>query len=149
MTAGDLLELVGKDLGRSDWMVIDQERVNEFADVTLDHQFIHVDPDAAAATPFGGTIAHGFLTVALLPHFFEELAVRPDNLVMSLNYGFDKLRFLAPVRVGSEVRAHATVADITERGAGRYLIKYDVTVEIRGEEKPALAAEWLGMVVVA
>ena len=147
MNATEILDLAGTDLGYSDWFHIDQERVNQFADVTLDHQFIHVDPDTAAATPFGGTIAHGFLTLSLLVHLAEQLAVRPDNLVMGVNYGFDKIRFLAPVAVGSDVRAHMRVVDVAERAPGQYLLTYDVTVEIQNQDKPALVAQWLTLLV--
>ncbi len=143
----DILEMVGTDLGYSDWFRIDQDRVDEFADVTLDHQFIHVDPEAAAATALGGTIVHGFLTTSLLVHLASGLTPPPANMAMGLNYGFNKLRFLSPVPVGSEVRAHVTVADVTERSAGQYLLTYDVTVEIKGSDKPALVAEWLNLLI--
>ncbi|MFQ5517389.1 MAG: MaoC family dehydratase [Acidimicrobiia bacterium] len=141
--------LAGSDLGASDWFLIDQERVDEFADVTIDHQFIHVDPVKAAATPFGGTIAHGFLTVALLVHLMKDISVVPQGAVMGINYGFDKVRFLTPVKVGSRIRATARVADVAEKSPGQFLVTYDVTVEIEGEAKPALVARWLGMTVVA
>jgi acyl dehydratase len=143
------MEMVGQDLGHSDWFLIDQERVNAFADVTLDHQFIHVDPQAAAATPFGGPIVHGFLTLSLLVHLAGQVAVRPENMVMSINYGFDKIRFLAPVPVGSAIRAQLTVADVVERSPGRYLVTHDVTVEIQGSKKPALVAQWLSLFVTS
>ncbi len=149
MGNADLLEMVGRDLGHSDWLMIDQDRVNSFADVTLDHQFIHVDPAAAAATPFGGPIAHGFLTLSLLVHMAEQIAVRPDNMVMGVNYGFDKIRFLAPVRVGSAIRTQLTVAAVAERSPGQYLVTYDVAVEIQGEQKPALIAQWLSLLVTS
>ncbi len=141
--------LAGSDLGASDWFLIDQERVDQFADVTIDHQFIHVDPVKAAATPFGGTIAHGFLTVALLVHLMKDISVVPQGAVMGINYGFDKVRFLTPVKVGSRIRATARVADVAEKSPGQFLVTYDVTVEIEGEAKPALVARWLGMTVVA
>jgi len=143
----DLIELKGSDLGYSEWFVVDQERVDGFADVTLDHQYIHIDPERAARTPFGGTIAHGFLTMSLLVHLVQQIAVAPDNLVMGINYGFNKLRFLAPVKVGSAIRARAAVANVVERSAGQYLLTYEVTVEIQGEDKPALAADWLNLLV--
>lgn len=149
MGNADLLEMAGRELGYSDWLVVDQARVNDFADVTLDRQFIHVDPDAAAATPFGGPIVHGFLTLSLLVYLGEQIAVRPDNMVMGINYGFDKIRFLAPVPVGSAIRAQLTVADVAERSPGQYLVTYDVTVEIQGEPKPALVAQWLSLLVTA
>lgn len=142
-----LVDMAGTDLGASEWFTIDQDRVNEFAEVTLDHQFIHVDPSAAAATPFGGTIVHGFLTMSLLVHLAGQVILRPDDMVMGLNYGFNKLRFLAPVPVGSEVRAHVKLADAVEKDPSRYLLTYDVTIEIRGQDKPALVAEWLNMVI--
>lgn len=149
MTTDELLAAGGRDLGWSDWFTIDQERVDGFADVTLDHQYIHVDPERAAATPFGGTIAHGFLTMSLMVHLSDQVALRPKDAVMSLNYGFDRLRFLSPVPVGSRIRYGAEVGEVTDRGAGRILVKYDVTVEIEGSDKPALVGEWLAMVVMA
>ncbi len=142
-----ILDLVGTDLGHSDWFHIDQDRVNQFADVTLDHQFIHVDPEAAAATPFGGPIVHGFLTLSLLVHLAEQVTAKPDNLAMALNYGFDKIRFLAPVPVGSDVRVHLEVAAVTERHPGQFQVTHDVTVEIQGHEKPALIAQWLSLLI--
>ena len=145
MESSKILDLKGSDLGHSDWFLIDQKRVNDFADVTIDHQFIHVDEAAAAAGPFGGTIVHGFLTLSLLVHLASGLAPTLDNLVMGINYGFEKIRFLAPVPVGSEVRAHVKIADLTERKPGQFLFTHDVTIEIRGQEKPALAAQWLSL----
>lgn len=142
-----ILDMAGSDLGRSDWFRVDQRRVDQFADVTLDHQFIHVDPDKAQHTPFGGTIVHGFLTTSLLVHLTAPLMPAPENLAMGLNYGFNKLRYLAPVPVGAEVRAHVRVADVMERRTGQYLLTYDVTVEIKDQEKPALVAEWLSLLI--
>lgn len=147
MDTAAILDMAGTDLGHSDWFLIDQDRVNQFADVTLDHQFIHVDPAAAAATPFGGPIAHGFLTLSLLVHLAEQVTQMPDNLAMAINYGFNKIRFLAPVPVGSEVRAHLKVAEVVERHPGQYQVTHDVSVEIRGEEKPALVAQWLSLLI--
>jgi acyl dehydratase len=147
-TIEELIAEQGRHRGWSEWFVVDQQRVDAFADVTLDHQFIHVDPERAAATPFGGTIAHGFLTMSLMVHLAEGLAIRPDGMVMGINYGFDRLRFLSPVPVGSEIRLGLEVAAVEPRGESRILIKYDVTVEIRGSERPALVAEWLAMVVL-
>jgi len=149
MSAAEILALAGSDLGHSEWFLINQQRVNEFADVTLDHQFIHVDEQAATATPFGGTIVHGFLTLSLLVHLAAEVAVSPEDLVMGLNYGFDRIRFLAPVRVGSEIRAHLKVAEVTERDPGQFLVVHDVTVEIRGQDQPALVAQWLSLLITA
>jgi acyl dehydratase len=135
----------GADLGSSPWLAIDQQRIDAFADCTLDHQFIHTDPEKAAHTPFGGTIAHGFLTLSLLSHFAEALGVRFENTVMGINYGFDKVRFLAPVKVNSRIRAHARLLDVQEKRPGQFLVTQEFTIEIEGEPKPALLAEWLTM----
>ena len=120
MTAVPVSELtsyIGKDLGHSEWMTIDQERVNQFADCTGDHQFIHIDEEKAKQTPFGGTIAHGFLSLSLLPTLSAGLLIRPEGLKMAVNYGMDSLRFIQPVRVGSRVRLQSTVLDVTEKMA--------------------------------
>ena len=140
--------MVGERLGVSDWFLIDQERVNRFADVTLDHQFIHVDPVRAKQTPFGGTIAHGFLTLSLLVPLCIDFIPEPEGRTLLVNYGFDKIRFVAPVRVGKRVRAVGTLAEVTERKPGNLVMKIDVTVEIESEDKPALVAEWLSLHVV-
>lgn len=146
----ELASYVGKDLGTSDWFLIDQARINAFADATLDHQFIHVNPEQAKATPFGGTIAHGYLTVSLLPHLQTSMAdmILPQGLKMGMNYGFDKLRFMAPVKTGKRVRARARLLDASEKKPGQWLLKFEYTIEIEGEEKPALIAEWLLMYFV-
>lgn len=146
--AADLPSLVGQELEPSPWLEITQERVNQFADATGDHQFIHVDEEQAAKTPFGGTIAHGFLTLSLLPHLNASSSIAPENLVMGINYGSDKVRYLTPVRVGKRVRSLQKILDVTEKNPGQWLIKTAVTVEIEGEEKPALIAETLSMMVV-
>jgi len=143
-----LADYVGRDLGESDWFIVDQDRINAFADATNDHQFIHVDPEAAKATPWGTTIAHGFLSLSLLPFLTASAGIIPEGMVMAINYGSDKVRFLEPVRVGSEVRAKVRLADVTEKGPGRYLFKKHVTVEIKDSEKPALIAETLSMFIV-
>ena len=143
----EMLDAIGTKFEPGQWIEIDQDRINTFADCTEDHQFIHVDEEAAAQTPFGGTIAHGFLTLSLLSKMAEGNGVVPENVVMGLNYGFDKVRFLQPVRAGKRVRAHASIADVTEKEGNRFLIKQEISVEIEGEEKPALVAEWLTMVV--
>lgn len=142
--------MVGADLGASEWFQIDQDRINGFADCTLDHQFIHVDEEKAKLTPFGGTIAHGFLTLSLLPKLQESIPniFVPEGLKMGMNYGFDKLRFLAPVKAGKKIRARGKLIDVTDKGGGRYLLKTEVTVDIEGEDKPALVAEWLTMYFV-
>jgi len=143
--AEDLPATVGTDLGTSDWITIEQDRVNQFADVTEDHQFIHVNPDAAKQTPFGGTIAHGFLTLSLLAKFAEQGSITVEGVKMGVNYGFEKVRFLAPVRVGKKVRGHFKLKAAEEKRPGQHLLTYEVTVEIEGEEKPALIADWLAM----
>jgi acyl dehydratase len=148
VTRSELTALVGRELGISPWFLIDQERVDRFAEVTLDDQFLHVDPERARATPFGGTIAHGFLTLSLLTPlclpFIPELA----NRALVVNYGFDKVRFVSPVRVGKRIRGIAKLGAVEERKPGNVMIRVDVTVEIDGEDKPALVAEWLSMHVV-
>ena len=140
--------LVGSDLGTSDWLLIDQAKVNAFADVTGDHQFIHVDPEAAAKTPFGGPIAHGFLTLSLTAALQPANSIVLQGIKMGINYGCDKLRFLQPVRVGKRVRVRGKLLGIEDKGGGRYLLRNETTVEIEGEDKPALIAEWLTMVMV-
>lgn len=131
----------------SDWFILDQKRVDAFADVTLDHQFIHIDPERAAKeTPFGGPIAHGFLTLSMLSHFAgQALPPFPDK-VIGINYGFDKVRFLTPVRVGSKIRGVFTLNSATERKPGQIQLVQDCTVEIEGAS-PALAAQWLSLMV--
>lgn len=145
----DLASLIGQEVGVSRWIEIDQARIDAFAKITEDEQFIHVDPEAAKATPFGGTIAHGFLTLSLASAMSYD-AVKPlEGVVMGVNYGFDKLRFLAPVPAGSKVRGRFRLLSAEDKGGGRWLLKHELTVEIDGADKPALIAEWLGMQVVA
>ena len=139
---------IGSEVGVSDWILIDQPRIDAFAEVTDDHQFIHVDPAAAAMTPFGGTIAHGFLTLSLLSRMAADAMLRPDNIKMGVNYGFEKVRFLAPVRSGSRVRGRFTLQRFEEKRPGQYQFVHEVTVEIEGEDKPALIAEWIGLIFV-
>ena len=143
--AEDLLTAVGSDLGTSEWITIEQDRVNQFADVTEDHQFIHVNPEMAKMTPFGGPIAHGFLTLSLLSKFSTQCGLHIEDVKMGVNYGFEKVRFLAPVKVGKKVRGHFRLKSADEKRPGQYLLTYEVTVEIEGEEKPALVADWLAM----
>jgi acyl dehydratase len=143
----EMAAAVGTRFEPSEWIEIGQDRINTFADCTEDHQFIHVDQEKAAQTPFGGTIAHGFLTLSLLSKMIEGNGVMPEGTVMGLNYGFDKVRFLAPVRAGKRVRAHSEVASVEAKPGGRFLVKQAISVEIEGEETPALAAEWLTMLV--
>ncbi|MCL5041743.1 MAG: MaoC family dehydratase [Gammaproteobacteria bacterium] len=144
----ELTSYIGKDLGHSEWMTIDQERVNQFAECTGDHQFIHLDEEKAKQTPFGGTIAHGFLSLSLLPVLSAGLLIRPEGLKMAVNYGMDSLRFIQPVRVGSRVRLQATVIDVTEKKPGQWLIKSRSTMEIEGQDKPAFIAEGLTLYFV-
>jgi len=143
----NMKESIGADLGTAEWVLIDQARINAFADCTLDQQFIHVDPVKAAKTPFGGTIAHGFLSLSLLSHFAESIGCGFENMVMGLNYGFDKVRFLAPVKVNSRVRAKSILLDASEKKLGQFLIKQQLSIEIEGEPTPALIAEWLTMAI--
>ena len=147
-----LAGLVGTEVGVSDWITVDQARIDAFADITEDRQFIHVDPEAAKATPFGGTIAHGFLTLSLLSRMSFDGVAPLEGVVMGVNYGFDKVRFLAPVPSGARVRARFKLLGADDKGANggvaRWLLKHEVTVEIEGGDKPALIAEWLGMQVV-
>ncbi len=145
----ELLNYVGTKFEPSEWITVEQERINTFADCTEDHQFIHLDEEAAKQTPFGGTIAHGFLTLSLLSKMAEGNGVIPEGVMMGINYGFDKVRFLAPVRAGKRVRSHAEIASIEPKDGGRFLTKQSITVEIEGEETPALIAEWLTMVATA
>jgi acyl dehydratase len=145
--AADLQAAVGTDLGVSDWITIEQDRVNQFADVTEDHQFIHVNPEMAKMTPFGGPIAHGFLTLSLLSKFSEQGGLIIEGVKMGVNYGFEKVRFLAPVKVGKKVRGHFKLKAAEEKRPGQYLLTYEVTVEIEGEEKPALVADWIRTII--
>ena len=140
--------LAGTELAPSDWLEISQERVNQFADATNDHQFIHVDVEKAKATPFGGTIAHGYLTLSLLSDLLGECWPMPEGLVMGLNYGSDKVRYLNPVKVGQRIRAVGKIAELAEKRPGQWLLKTDVTVEIENESTPALIAEILSMFII-
>ncbi|MCP3997413.1 MAG: MaoC family dehydratase [bacterium] len=140
--------LIGTEIGVTEWFEIDQDRVNAFADATLDHQFIHVDPQAAAATPFGGTIAHGFLALSLLPHLLQDISPEIAGVMFALNYGTDKVRFLQPVKVGSRIRVRNALSAADEKSPGRWLLKQTVTMEIEGEQKPAMVAELLAMIFV-
>ena len=137
---------IGTSLGASPWIEVDQKAIDTFADVTGDHQFIHVDQAAAAQTPFGGTIAHGFLTLSLLSQMAAHVMLVPDTTRMAVNYGFEKVRFIAPVRSGKRVRGHFTLASAEEKRPGQWQFVHHVTVEIEGEDKPALTADWIGLV---
>ena len=141
--------VIGTEVGVSDWVLIDQDRINKFADATMDHQFIHVDPEQATPV-FGSTIAHGFLALSLVAGipFDQEIGLVLEGTKMGLNYGLDKVRFLSPVPVDSEVRIHMKCIDISEKNPGQYLAKTEVTMEIKGVEKPAFVAETLSMFVL-
>jgi acyl dehydratase len=149
LTPDTIEDALGKEIGVSDWYEITQENVNKFADVTSDHQFIHVDEAKAAASPFGGTIAHGFYTLSMLSHFAETgCGVIVEGTKMGVNYGCEKLRFIQPVRVGSRIRGRSILSAAVEKNPGQYLFTSQMTVEIEGIEKPALIADWLTMVFV-
>ncbi|MEO7635923.1 MAG: MaoC family dehydratase [Sphingomicrobium sp.] len=139
---------IGSETGVSDWLAVDQARIDAFADATEDRQFIHTDPVAAAHTPFGGTIAHGFLTLSLLSRMAAEAMLLPDTLKMAVNYGLGRVRFIAPVRAGSRVRGRFRLDSAEEKAPGQILLRHTVTVEIEGEDKPALTAQWLGLMFV-
>ncbi len=141
--------LVGRQFGPSPWFHIDQQRIDAFASATEDRLSIHVDPERAANSAFGTTIAHGFLTLSLLSYLLSEAAFTVEGAHMTINYGVDNARFLLPVRVGSDIRALRTIAAIELRQPGQYLVTSDVSVEIKGEVRPALLARLLGLVVVA
>lgn len=143
-----LQDYVGKELGCSDWLTIDQNRINQFAECTGDHQFIHVDPVKAKHTPFGGTIAHGFLSLSLIPVLMEKLMLAPEGLKMAVNYGLDSVRFIQPVKVDSRVRLSAKVLEISEKRPGQWLFKVEATLQIEGQEKPAYIAESLSLCFV-
>jgi acyl dehydratase len=144
-TLDDIRARVGSEIGVSSWLTMDQGRIEEFADATEDRQFIHVDPEAAAKTPFGGTIAHGFLTLSLLSRMAADAMLVPENTKMAINYGLDRVRFLSPVKSGRRVRGRFTLDSIEEKAPGQWLLRHTVTVEIEGEDKPALTAVWLGL----
>ena len=139
---------VGSEVGVSDWILVDQQAIDVFADVTQDRQFIHVDPDAAARTPFGGTVAHGFLTLSLLSRMAADAMLRTEGVRMGVNYGFERVRFMAPVRSGKRVRGRFRLDRLDEKRPGQWQFTHTVTVEIEGEDKPALIAEWIGLVFI-
>ena len=140
VAVAQIQDYVGKELGHSEWLTIDQERINLFAEATGDFQFIHVDPVKAAKTPFGSTIAHGFLTLSLIPKLMEDILVLPEGLKMVVNYGLDSVRFIQPVKVGSKVRLKVELTDATEKKPGQWLLKATTTLEIEGQDKPAYIA---------
>ena len=144
----ELKDYVGKELGWSEWLTIDQERINLFAEATGDYQFIHVDPVKAAQTPFGSTIAHGFLSLSLIPKLMEDILILPQGLKMVVNYGLDSVRFIQPVKVNSRVRLKVDMNEVTEKKPGQWLLKATATLEIEGSDKPAYIAEPLSLCFV-
>lgn len=144
ITAQDMKAKIGEMLGSSEWLLVDQEMINKFADATGDHQFIHINEEMAKMTPFGGTIAHGFLTLSLFPVLMAKSdCPKVEGVKMGVNYGGNKVRFLAPVRSGKRVRAHFKLLDLEEKRPGQWQQTLEFTVEIEGEDKPALMAEWI------
>ncbi len=142
MQMQDLQARVGETIGTSRWFEMDQSRINQFADCTEDHQFIHINPEAAKATPFGGTIAHGFLTLSMLAAIVAD-GVETPAVQMSVNYGFDKVRFLSPVRSGKRIRGNIKLVELVEKRPGQWQQTVEISVEIEAEEKPALIANWI------
>jgi acyl dehydratase len=149
LSIAELGQRVGQEIGLSRWFLIDQKRIDAFADATEDWQFIHVDPEAAKATPFGAAIAHGFLTLSMLSAIAYDALPKVSGLAMGVNYGFDKVRFVAPVRAGRRIRGRFTLSALTQRSQHEWQSRKAVTVEIEGEDKPALIAEWLSLYVLA
>lgn len=144
VSIGEMQAKVGQEVGVSSWVKVDQAMINTFADVTADHQFIHVDPERTKAeTPYGTTIAHGFLVLSLLSKMLYDAVPRIEGSAMGLNYGFDKVRFLSPVLCDARIRGRFNLAEVEERAPGEFTFRYTVVVEIEGAHKPALAAEWL------
>lgn len=149
VSADQIGSYVGQEVGVTDWIEIDQDRINKFADATGDHQYIHIDPERAAQTPFGTTIAHGFLTLSLMSMLSANNgSIKLENAVMGINYGLDKVRFINPVKVDSKIRARFELVSAEEKKPKHFLLKHNVTIEIEGEDKPALIAQWLGMTVI-
>jgi acyl dehydratase len=147
-TLTEIKSRIGDEVGVSSWITVGQGRIDAFAEATEDRQFIHIDPAAAATTPFGGTIAHGFLSLSLLSRMGVEAMLIPEGLKIAVNYGLDRVRFLAPVRSGSRVRGRFTLDSVEEKAPGQWLLRHTVTVEIEGEEKPALTAVWLNLMIL-
>ncbi len=148
ITPEQLKTLIGHQCDATPWFEINQAQVNDFADCTLDHQFIHVDPEKAAQTPFGGTIAHGMLSLSLIAHFAKSFTFDVEGTEIGINYGFNKVRFLTPVNVGARIRAHAIFKAVEQKSnSNEFLMTYSVSVEIEGSETPALAADWLVLII--
>ena len=146
ISLADVSALIGEEIGVSKWITVDQAMIDAFAGATDDHQFIHVDPARAAETPFGGTIAHGFLTLSLLSTMNYDCLPKIREQTMGINYGFDKVRFMTPVKCGKRIRGHFVLSEARFRGAGMMMTSYDVTIEIEGERKPALTATWITII---
>jgi acyl dehydratase len=147
-TIAEIRERVGTEVGVSSWLSIGQDRIDAFADATEDRQFIHVDSAAAAQTPFGGTVAHGFLSLSMLSRMAAEVMLLPDSLKMAVNYGLDRVRFIAPVPSGKRIRGRFLLDAVDDKAPGQLLVRHSVTVEIEGVDKPALTAQWLGLLFV-
>jgi acyl dehydratase len=146
ISLADVRALIGTETGLSDWILVDQTMIDAFANATDDHQFIHVDPVRAADSPFGGTIAHGFLTLSLLSTMNYNCLPKVREQTMGINYGFDNVRFVAPVKVGARIRGHFILSDARFRGAGMLMTSYEISIEIENERKPALTAKWITIV---
>ena len=147
-TIEEIQERVGTEIGMSDWILIDQNRIDAFAAITEDHQFIHVDPERAKQTPFRGTVAHGFLTLSMLSRMAGGVMLHPESMRMAINYGFETVRFMAPVKSGKRVRGRFRMLSAEEKRASQWQITYEVTVEIEDEDKPALVADWIGYMFI-
>ena len=145
MPVEKMKERIGDELGVTEWFQMDQERINKFADCTEDHQWIHVDEEKAAQGPFGQTIAHGYLTISLLPYFSADYALLPEGTMMAINYGMNKLRLVNPVKSDARIRDRIVLSEVVEKKGGRFLVTTTHTIEIEGEEKPAMIAEVLSM----
>ncbi len=149
MTPQDIAAKTGETIGTSSWVEMGQDRINQFAEATGDHQFIHIDEEKAKMTPFGGTIAHGFLTLSMIPYLTAESDVpRLEGIKMAVNYGGNKTRFINPVRSGKKIRGHWKLLEMIEKRPGQWQQTVEITIEIEGEEKPALICEWMTMYFV-
>lgn len=144
MSPQDIQARVGENIGTSEWVEMSQERINKFAEATGDHQFIHIDPAKAALTPFGGTIAHGFLTLSMIPYLSANSDLpKVDGVKIGVNYGGNKTRFISPVRSGKRIRGHWKLLELVEKRPGQWQQTHEITIEIEGEDKPALITEWI------
>ncbi len=144
MSPQEVKAQVGQNVGTSEWVVMSQERINQFAEATGDHQFIHIDEEKAKLTPFGGTIAHGFLTLSMIPYLSANSDLpRVDGVKMGVNYGGNKTRFISPVRSGKRIRGHWKLIELEEKRPGQWQQTHEITIEIEGEDTPALITEWI------